>query len=179
MLHWSLILLLASAIILMIHPSHADYLWFQSQRRPDWLPFHVWAPIIHLLTYGGVFTSLVLVFSAPGARPWSMAIAHLLLIAVNQAALCFTCQTRRLKAGSLVGAVVTTTALALALAVHRLSPLAGLALVPFVLWGVVENLAQWQMMALNSGLESNRRTWIMRPQFRPSQPLAPSRRRGR
>jgi tryptophan-rich sensory protein len=179
MYHWILILFLVAGVVLVIHPSHADYLWYQSLRRPSWLPFHVWSPVFQLLSYAGVVVSLALVWTAPGARPWSMAAAHLLLIALNQATLCFTCQTRRLKGGSLVGAAVTSTALALALAIFRFSPVAALALAPFVLWSIVENLAQWQMTPINSGLPANRGSMVIRPQLSSFQSVATSRRRGR
>lgn len=179
MIFWIVILFLLAGIILVIHPSHGDYQWFQALRRPLWLSFHVWTPILQLISYSGVLISLVLVKSAPDARPWSLAFAHLLLIALNQISLCFTCQSRRLKAGSLVGAAVTTTALALCLSVYRLSPLAGLALTPFVLIALLESVAQWQMVAFNSGSEPNRRTWSMRPQLTSMPPIGTSRRRGR
>lgn len=179
MIFWMVILFLLAGIVLVIHPSHSDYLWFQSLRRPLWLSFHVWTPILQLISYSGVLISLVLVRSAPDARPWSMAFVHLLLIALNQIALCFTCQSRRLRAGSVVGFAVSTTALALALAVYRLSPVAGLALSAFVLTSFLESLAQWQMVALNTGPQAQRRSWRARPQLSAMPPFGSSRRRGR
>lgn len=179
MIFWTVILFLLVGIILVIQPSHGDYVWFQGLRRPLWLSFHVWTPILQLTAYSGVLISLVLLKSAPDARPWSMAFVHLLLIALNQISLCFTCQSRRLNAGSLVGAAITTTGLALALSVYRLSPLASLALAPFVVITFLEALAQWQMVPFNSGSPSNRRTWSMRPQLTSMSPLGSSRRRSR
>lgn len=179
MIFWTVILFLLAGIILVIHPSHGDYLWFQGLKRPLWLSFHVWTPILQLISYSGVLLSLVLLKSAPDARPWSLAFAHLLLIALNQISLCFTCQSRRLKAGALVGAAVTATSLVVALSVYRLSPLATLALTPFVLIACLEALAQWQMVAFNSGPESRRRPWTMRPQLTSIASVGTSRRRVR
>jgi len=154
------ILLLMGLVIVVINPKHADYLWYRSLRRPHWLPLPVWSPLIQLCCYGTLYFSLLQLTEQ--RELWRWVIAYLSLVGLSEATLWFTCRTHRLKAGSLLGTATAISILVLAVQVHHLSSLAAALLLPHLLWCWLETLAQWQMMALNSGFDPNRKTSSMR-----------------
>ena len=45
---WLVILLLFELVIIFTNPNERDYSWFQGLRRPAWLTFHIWSPLIRL-----------------------------------------------------------------------------------------------------------------------------------
>jgi len=144
---WLVILLLIELIILVSNPSEADYAWLQGLRRPDWLGFHVWSPLIRLACYAGVYASLLLVHGKDGR--WGWVLAYLSVIFLSELGVWITCQMRSLTVGSSFGVGAGIASLALAVIVRPFNPLASLALMPFMVWSAVDNLAQWQMKVLN------------------------------
>lgn len=145
---WLVILLLIELIILLANPSEAGYAWLQSLRRPGWLRFHVWSPLIRLSCYAGVYLSLLLVLAKDSRSGWMF--AYLVLILISELGVWITCQIRSLALGSSFGAGAGLASLVLAHTVHPLNPLASLALMPFMTWSLLDNLAQFQMKTLNS-----------------------------
>lgn len=144
---WLVLLLLIELIILVSNPSEADYAWLQGLRRPGWLRFHVWSPLIRLACYAGVYLSLLLIHQQD-AR-WGWVFAYLGLIFLSEIGVWITCQMRSLTLGSSCGVGAGLGSMALAYLVHPLNPFASLALIPFLAWSVVDNLAQLQMKDLN------------------------------
>jgi len=45
---WLVILFLFELVIILTNPNERDYTWFQGLRRPAWLTFHIWSPLIRL-----------------------------------------------------------------------------------------------------------------------------------
>ena len=134
-------------IILALNPNERDYAWMQSLRRPGWLGFHVWSPLIRLACYLGVYLSLLLVHGKD--HRWSWVIVYLAVIGLSEAGVSITCQMRSLTLGSSLGAAAGIAALVLAYLIHPSNPLASLALMPFLAWSAVDNLAQLQMKSIN------------------------------
>jgi hypothetical protein len=51
---WLVILLLFELVILLTNPNERDYAWLQGPRRPVWLTFHIWRPLIPLARNLGI-----------------------------------------------------------------------------------------------------------------------------
>jgi tryptophan-rich sensory protein len=145
---WLVILLLFELIIILTNPNERDYAWFQGLRRPAWLTFHIWSPLIRLACNLGIFLSLLVVHSLLGS--WNGVIVCLLVISLNEASGWFTCRIRSLGLGTLIGAFSWVIFLILTIWVSQISRVAALGLVPFLIWTFVDRLAQWQMIGLNS-----------------------------
>ena len=144
---WLVYLLLIELIIVVTNTNEADYAWMQALRRPRWLAFHVWSPLIRLACYAGFYGSLLLVHGRNNSPHWI--IIYLSLLSLSELAVWVTCRMRRLGLGSGIGITTSVAVLLLAVAVHRIDPAASLALMPFLIWLVIENLGQAQMLALN------------------------------
>ena len=52
---WLVILLLIELVIILTNPNERDYTWLQGLRRPTWLDFHIWSPLIRLACYLGIY----------------------------------------------------------------------------------------------------------------------------
>jgi len=145
---WLVILLLFELVVICTNPNERDYSWFQGLRRPAWLTFHIWSPLIRLACNLGIYLSLLVVHSMLGS--WYGVIVCLLVISLNEASGWITCRIRRLGLGTLVGTIAWVLFLILAIWVSRISLVAALGLVPYLIWTFVDHLAQWQMIDLNN-----------------------------
>jgi len=145
---WLVILLLIELVILLTNPNERDYSWLQGLRRPGWLTFHIWSPMIRFACYAGLYLALLVIHSQQ--QQWNLVITGLLLIALNEASVWITCRMRSLALGTLIGAVAWVLFLSLTLAVSRVSQVAAVALLPYLLWTFIDLLAQWQMIGLNT-----------------------------
>ena len=145
---WLVILLLFELVIILTNPNERDYTWLQGLRRPAWLSFHIWSPLIRLACNLGTYLSLLMVHSLLGG--WNGVIVCFLVISLNEASVWFTCRIRSLSFGTLIGAFAWGLFLILTIWVSRISRVAALGMVPYLIWTFVEHLAQWQMIGLNS-----------------------------
>jgi tryptophan-rich sensory protein len=145
---WLVILLLFELVIILSNPNEKDYRWSQGLRRPDWLPFHLWSPLIRLACNLGIYLSLLVIHSLPGS--WNWVIVCLLVISLNEASVLVTCRIRSLSSGILIGSFAWVFFLIFTLWVSLFSRVAALGLVPYLIWTFVDYLAQWQMIGLNS-----------------------------
>ncbi|MFN5193697.1 MAG: tryptophan-rich sensory protein [Cyanobacteriota bacterium] len=99
---WLAILLPLLLVSYLLNPGAEDFRWFLRLRRPLWLTFERWIPVIWLLIYGCFYASALLAWRA-GAGGGLMA-AYLLLLVMVQGYTWVICLTRRLANGTLVGA---------------------------------------------------------------------------
>jgi tryptophan-rich sensory protein len=64
---WLTIFVLMLMVIISINPSAKDFTWFRSLRRPAWMGFHIWLPMVWLLIYGGVYLGAVRAWEESGS----------------------------------------------------------------------------------------------------------------
>lgn len=146
---WLTILLVMGLVIAVLTPSRQQFAWFLRLRRPRWLTFERWIPLIWSLIYLCSYASVLLRWGAGGAAaPLAMA-AYLVLLVLVQSYALLICRTRRLAWGTAAGLVGWIWGLALALATLAVSPVAALLLVPFLLWSPIGTFVTWRMQRLN------------------------------
>ncbi len=144
---WLLILIVMEAVILGINPTRKDFAWFQQLRRPPWLPFPSWIPLIWLSIYLCLYISSLLTWQA--RRDWSLVVAYLVLLVLIEGCTWLICRSRQLVAGTLLCLLGWGFALLLVLHLSSDSGLAVLFLLPYLVWAPIEGLATWQMRGLN------------------------------
>ncbi|WP_159817213.1 TspO/MBR family protein [Cyanobium sp. Copco_Reservoir_LC18] len=146
---WLTILLVMGLVIAVLTPSRQQFAWFLRLRRPRWLTFERWIPLIWSLIYLCFYASALLRWRAGGvAAPLAMA-GYLVLLVLVQSYTLLICRTRRLAWGTAAGAAGWIWGLALALATLAVSPTAALLLVPFLLWSPIGTFVTWRMQRLN------------------------------
>ena len=146
---WLTILLLLWLVIAVLTPSRQQFAWFLRLRRPSWLTFERWIPLIWSLIYLCFYASALLRWGAGGAAaPLAMA-AYLVLLVLVQSYTLLICRTRRRAWGTAAGLAGCIWGLGLALATLAVSPVAALLLVPFLLWSPIGTFVTWQMQRLN------------------------------
>lgn len=144
---WLVILAVQVAVALSLNPSRADFEWFLRLRRPMWLRFERWIPLIWLLIYACFYASALLSWQA-GTGGWSM-VAFLVLLLLVQGYTWLICRTRRLSSGTTLGFLGWTWGVGLALGLTSHSLAAAGLLIPYLLWSPVGTFVTWQMERLN------------------------------
>jgi benzodiazapine receptor len=135
------------AVVALLTPSREDFAWFLRLRRPRWLTFERWIPLIWVAIYACFFASAVLLWQT-ARQPWILA-GYLMLLVLVQSYTWIICRTRRLRSGTAVGFAGWVWGVALALVVLTHSWPAALLMVPYLLWSPVGTFVTWQMEGLN------------------------------
>jgi tryptophan-rich sensory protein len=143
------ILLVITGVAGVLNPSRQDFAWFIRLRRPRWLVFEGWIPVIWLLIYACFAASAWLTWQASWSAPWM--VAYLVQLVLVQSYTLAICRSRSLGAGTAIGFAGWVWGIALTLGVSTLSSLAAGLLVPYLLWSPVGTLVTWQMRQLNRG----------------------------
>ena len=144
---WLAILLVMVAVVLLLNPSRQEFQWFLRLRRPRWLTFEGWIPLIWLVIYCCFYASALLSWRTSGSI--ALMAGHLLLLVLVQSYTLVICRTRRLRNGTVIGLLGWFWGVLLAVPVSRGSPGAGLLLLPYLLWSPVGTWVTWQMEGLN------------------------------
>ncbi|MEB3255425.1 MAG: tryptophan-rich sensory protein [Synechococcaceae cyanobacterium] len=144
---WLSILLVMAAVVALLTPSRDDWRWFLQLRRPGWLTFEAWIPLIWIAIYACFYASALLAWNA-GADPARM-VGYGLLLVLVQSYTWLLGRTRRLASGTAAGFAGWLVGVGLAVAMAPLSGLAALLLVPFLLWSPVGTFVTWRMQRLN------------------------------
>ncbi len=144
---WLTILLVMAVAIAALTPSRKEFGWFLRLRRPRWLTFERWIPLIWSLIYLCFYASALLTWSASGDRPTM--VGYLLLLLLVQSYTLLICRTRRLVWGTAAGLAGWLWGLGLGLRVAALSGLAAWLLLPFLLWSPIGTFVTWRMQKLN------------------------------
>jgi tryptophan-rich sensory protein len=141
------ILLVLVAVVAGLNPNRSQFSWFLQLRRPAWLTFERWIPLIWITIYACFYGSALLAWNAS----WSLALlaGYLLLLVLVQSYTWLICRTRRLANGTVVGFAGWVWGVALAVIVLDSSRNAALLLLPYLLWSPVGTLVTWQMQRLN------------------------------
>jgi tryptophan-rich sensory protein len=144
---WLVILVAMVLVTLLLNPSKEEFGWFLRLRRPRWLTFERWIPVIWVAIYLCFYASALLAWRASGS--WVLMGAYLLLLLLVQSYTLVICRSRRLANGTVVGFLGWVWGMALAVGVTTLSPPAALLLVPYLLWSPVGTFVTWRMQRLN------------------------------
>ena len=131
----------------LLNPGRQDFEWFLRLRRPEWLSFEGWIPLIWAAIYACFYASALLTWQA-GGRTLPM-LAYLILLVIVQSYTLVICNTRRLSSGTTVAFCGWVWGVALTILVSQISGKAALLLVPYLLWSPVGGFVTWQMEALN------------------------------
>jgi len=154
---WLTILLVMGLVIAALTPSRREFAWFLQLRRPRWLTFERWIPLIWSLIYLCFYASALLRWQA-GAVPSSLAgstsrgqamAGYLVLLLLVQSYTFVICRTRRLVWGTAIGLAGWLWGLGLTAALAGVSAPAALLLVPFLLWSPIGTFVTWRMQKLN------------------------------
>jgi tryptophan-rich sensory protein len=144
---WLTILLVMVAVVALLNPGREDWAWFLRLRRPAWLTFERWIPLIWSAIYACFYASVLLCWNA-GGGPWRIA-GYLVLLVLVQSYTWLIGRTRRVASGTVAGFAGWVWGVALALVTLPVSALAALLLVPFLLWSPVGTFVTWRMQGLN------------------------------
>ena len=141
------ILLVLVAVVAGLNPNRSQFSWFLQLRRPAWLTFERWIPLIWITIYACFYASALLAWN--GSWSLSLLAGYLLLLVLVQSYTWLICRTRRLANGTAVGFAGWVWGVALAVIVLGSSRNAALLLLPYLLWSPVGTLVTWQMQRLN------------------------------
>ncbi|MFM7361554.1 MAG: TspO/MBR family protein [Cyanobium sp.] len=144
---WLTILLVMAAVVALLNPGRDDWSWFLRLRRPAWLTFERWIPLIWSAIYACFYASALLAWNGGGG--WGLMGGYLLLLLLVQSYTWLICRSRRLASGTAIGFAGWVWGVALTIAVLRLPGPAALLLVPFLLWSPVGTFVTWRMQRLN------------------------------
>lgn len=142
-----LILLVMVAVAWSLNPGREEFAWFMRLRRPAWLTFERWIPLIWISIYACFYASALLSWSASGS--WGLMAGYLGLLVLVQSYTWLICRSRRLSNGTAVGLAGWVWGLALAVVVLSRSGAAALLLIPYLLWSPVGTFVTWRMQRLN------------------------------
>jgi tryptophan-rich sensory protein len=144
---WLVIAAVVVAVALLLNPSRQEWSWFLRLRRPRWLSFERFIPLIWTAIYACFYASALLSWNAGGG--WPVMAAYLLLLLLVQSYTLVICRTRRLASGTALGFAGWLWGMAVTAIVAPLSGRAALLLVPFLLWSPVGTFVTWRMDKLN------------------------------
>ncbi len=146
---WLLILVLMEGVIVLINPTRKDFAWYQGLRRPEWVTFSAFIPLIWLLIHACFYLSALISWGIRSS--WNLVLAYVLLLILVESYTWLMCRSRRLSAGTLLCLIGWSYGLILTLLVLSISSSAALLMLPFLMWSPVEALITWQMRQLNPG----------------------------
>jgi tryptophan-rich sensory protein len=124
-----------------------DIKWFIRLRRPQWLMFEPLIPVIWTAIFICGAWSAYIVWER--SQSWGLMALYLLVEILIVAYPPTTLWLRSLKAGTYVGGAGFIAGVILALLVWRVSGLAALLLVPYLLWSPIGTYTTWEMGRLN------------------------------
>jgi tryptophan-rich sensory protein len=142
-----LILIAMVVVSVVFNPTKAEFSWFLRLRRPRWLVFEGWIPVIWLVIYACFDGSALRSWHA--ADGWALVIGYLPLLVLVQSYTLVICRSRSLASGTLIGFAGWVWGIALTLVVAQHSLGAWLLLVPYLIWSPVGTFVTWQMQKLN------------------------------
>jgi len=144
---WFFILLTMGLVIAVLTPNRRELRWFLRLRRPRWLTFERFIPLIWGAIYACFYVSSLLGWSNGGGLP--LMGGYLGLLVLVQSYTLLICRSRRLANGTAVGLLGWIWGVALTVVVARVSATAAWLLVPYLLWSPVGTFVTWRMQGLN------------------------------
>ncbi|MCP9915565.1 TspO/MBR family protein [Cyanobium sp. ATX 6F1] len=142
-----LILVVMGGVAFSLNPSRDEFQWFIRLRRPAWLTFERFIPLIWIGIYGCFYASALLSWNASGSAP--LMVGYLLLLVLVQSYTLVIVRTRSLRNGTLLAAAGWAWGVALTIAVADVSGPGWWLLVPYLLWSPIGTFVTWRMQRLN------------------------------
>ncbi len=145
----AIVTLLVSLGANLVSPS--DRRWFNQLRRPRWLSFEIFIPVIWtvILICGAISAYKIWEVEKGSIRGWSTMALYLFLEIVIIAYVPITLQTRNLRLGTWIGLIGFGLGLVLTLSVGQISQGAAWLLIPYLLWSPIGSYTTWAMAHLN------------------------------
>lgn len=146
---WVLILILMELVVVVINPAPKDYLWYRGLRRPQWLRFFIWIPMIWLVISAGLYFSALISWQL--SNNWRLLFSYLLLLAVLESHTWLLCRYRNLRLGAAVLLIGWVYALVLAISLMPTdsSGMASRLFLPLLIWAPIEAYALERMRRIN------------------------------
>jgi tryptophan-rich sensory protein len=72
------ILLVIGTLVVVIMPSREEFTWFLRLRRPHWLSFEGWIPLIWLCIYGCFYASALVAWNRTSS--WGLMVGYVVLL---------------------------------------------------------------------------------------------------
>lgn len=128
-----------------------DQKWFRRLRRPSWLVFEKFIPLIWTVVFIGLAWSAVIVWEQePGTlRTWLLMGLYLLVEVVTVAYNPVMYKMRSLQVGTILGGTGAILCVMLAIGVLPISQWAVILLLPYILWSPIGTYVTWKMAHLN------------------------------
>jgi translocator protein len=128
-----------------------DIKWFRRLRRPHWLTFEPFIPIVWIVIFiCGAWSAYIVWENDPGSdRTWLLMGLYLLVeiaIVLYQPLLLWS---HNLIAGTLIGGLGAILGIILTLIVLTVSAWAALLLLPYVIWSPIGTYATWAIDRVN------------------------------
>ncbi|MGD1901198.1 MAG: TspO/MBR family protein [Geitlerinemataceae cyanobacterium] len=125
--------------------------WFRGLRRPDWLTFERFIPLIWTTIFlCGAASATVVWNNAPDRiTAWALMAFYVVVELTTLAYTSVMCQTRSLRVGTIIGGAGLILCAMLCVVVFRLSPIAAAFLAPYLLWSPVGTYTTWELGRLN------------------------------
>lgn len=125
--------------------------WFRRLRRPDWLTFEKFIPVIWTTVFTCAAWSAYIIWERePGtSRTWGLMAIYLLLEVVTLLYTPLMLGARRIRVGLWLGAAGLVVAIALFIMLLPLSRPAAWLLLPYLIWSPIGTYTTWEMMQLN------------------------------
>jgi benzodiazapine receptor len=142
-----LILVVMAGVALGLNPSREEFRWFLKLRRPAWLTFERWIPLIWLVIYSCFYASALISWNRTGR--WDLMAAYLLLLLLVQSYVVVICRTRRIRNGTVVGVLGWVWGMGLTIGVVPVAMAAWLLLLPYLIWSPIGSFVSWQMQRIN------------------------------
>ncbi|MEM8639718.1 MAG: tryptophan-rich sensory protein [Cyanobacteria bacterium P01_G01_bin.54] len=147
---WLVIPTIAIAVAFALNRlSQKDIRWFFQLRRPRWLTFEGLIPFIWIAILLCGMGSAILAWQA--SPSWTLMGGYLLVEVAIMAYTPMMCKLKSLTVGTIIGGLGFVLGCILAVLVARVSGLAALLLLPYLLWSPIGTFVTWQMIGLNPG----------------------------
>lgn len=124
-----------------------DVKWFKRLQRPRWLTFEAAIPLIWTVVFICGAWSAYVVWER--TKNWWLMGFYVLLELVTVAYNPLMLRLRSLKVGTIVGGIGFILSLILALTVLRISAVASVLLIPYLLWSPIGTYTTWVLAKLN------------------------------
>ena len=144
---WLAILLVMILVGVLVRPGAEGFAWFLQLRRPRWLSFERWIPLIWMAIYACFYLSALKSWQQTSDP--ALMLGYLVLLLLVQSYTLVICRTRRLATGTAVGFAGWVWGMALLVATGSRAGWAAALLIPYLLWSPVGTFVTWQMQRLN------------------------------
>ena len=130
-----------------LNPSKEEFAWFMKLKRPGWLNFERFIPLIWIFIYGCFYFSVLTAWY----KSWNLfiMILYVILLLLVQSYTFIMCKQRKIKTGTLIAFAGWLWGGVLLTQVIQISIISAFLLIPFLLWSPIGTFVTWQMQKIN------------------------------